>query len=267
MGGKNAADRAPTSGGTAEGQALRAAARRGRAAARRRHDPALAGAAERSRRAASATARPMGQGGAGSRLPRRARRRARGQGWRTLTFAEARAQGAARSRRRSSTAALAERPVLILSENGIDHGARGARRHAYRRAGGAGLDGLCAAQQGFREAAPHLSTDRAAARLYRRSRRATARRSRRSTGAGAEIVASGPASTAGDDAFADLAATRPTAASTRRTRGRAGHRRQDPLHLRLDRPAQGRDQHAAHALLEPGERSPASGRSSKTSRR
>ena len=32
------------------------------------------------------------------------------------------------------------------------------------------------------------------------------------------------------------------------------HDRQDPLHLRLHRPAQGRDQHPAHAVRKPGER-------------
>ena len=37
-----------------------------------------------------------------------------------------------------------------------------------------------------------------------------------------------------------------------RARG-AGHGRQDPVHLGLDRPAQGRHQHAAHAVRQPGE--------------
>ena len=36
--------------------------------------------------------------------------------------------------------------------------------------------------------------------------------------------------------------------------GRAGYGGQDPVHLRLHRPAQGRDQHAAHDVRQPGER-------------
>ena len=39
----------------------------------------------------------------------------------------------------------------------------------------------------------------------------------------------------------------------RARQGRARHHRQNPVHLRLDRHAQGRHQHPAHAVLEPGD--------------
>ena len=41
--------------------------------------------------------------------------------------------------------------------------------------------------------------------------------------------------------------------STRRTPGRARHHRQVPVHLGLDRHAEGGDQHPAHVVLEPGD--------------
>ena len=49
-----------------------------------------------------------------------------------------------------------DRPVMILAENGIDHGADDAGRHARRRARGSGVDGLRAAEPGLRQAALHL---------------------------------------------------------------------------------------------------------------
>ena len=110
-------------------------------------------------------ARTLGERSAGPDLPRRARRSAGGSGWRTLTFAEAHAQVRAVAQALLDRGLSPERPILILAENGIDHGARRACRHACRRPGGAGLDGLCAAQPGLRQAALHLRADRAAARL------------------------------------------------------------------------------------------------------
>ena len=50
-------------------------------------------------------------------------------------------------------------------------------------------------------------------------------------------------------------------------RGRARYHRQNPVHLRLDRPAQGRHQHAAHAVRQPGDDPRGARRSSATSRR
>ena len=68
--------------------------------------------------------------------------------------------------------------------------------------------------------------------------------------------------------FDELAATDADRGRRRRARqGRARHHRQVPVHLRLDRHAQGRDQHPAHVVLEPGDDPLAARLSSPTSRR
>ena len=57
--------------------------------------------------------------------------------------------------------------------------------------------------------------------------------------------------------FAELLATAPTAGGRRRPRARRPrHDRQVPVHLGLDQAAQGRDQHAAHAVREPADDPP-----------
>ena len=54
--------------------------------------------------------------------------------------------------------------------------------------------------------------------------------------------------------FAELAGTRADpAADAAHARGRARHHREDPVHVGLDRHAEGRDQHPAHVVLEPGD--------------
>ncbi len=60
------------------------------------------------------------------------------------------------------------------------------------------------------------------------------------------------ARTARDAASTHSSRLRRRRASTRRTRVWVPTRRQDPVHVRVDRPAEGRDQHAAHARGEPG---------------
>ena len=55
--------------------------------------------------------------------------------------------------------------------------------------------------------------------------------------------------------------------STRPCAGRARHHRQVPVHLGLDRHAEGRDQHPAHVVLEPGDDPHRARLSSRTSRR
>ena len=71
-----------------------------------------------------------------------------------------------------------------------------------------------------------------------------------------EIVASrGSLGATGLDALLHADRGAADAGGRRRVRARgAGYGGQDPLHLGLDRPAQGRDQHPAHAVRQPGER-------------
>ena len=68
------------------------------------------------------------------------------------------------------------------------------------------------------------------------------------------VVTRNPSAAPADDA---VRRTRRHAARSgggrRACRGRARHHRQDPVHLRLDRHAEGRDQHPAHVVLEPGD--------------
>ena len=156
-----------------------------------------------------------------------------GRGWRTLTFAEAHAQVRAVAQALLDRGLSPERPILILAENGIDHGVVAlAGMHV----------GIPVAP--VSTAYARLSKDFAKLRYIleliepqlvyiddpsRYGDAATAVDWR-----GAEIVASRPAP--GMTAFADLLATRPTSAVERANRRRrAGHRRQDPVHLGLDR--------------------------------
>ena len=86
-------------------------------------------------------------------------------------------------------------------------------------------------------------------------------------GGSAEIVASRDGANLGATPFDDLARTRPGPGRRQsRRRERRGHDRENPLHLRLDRPAQGRDQHPRHADREPAAGRCRCGRSSPSSR-
>ena len=114
-----------------------------------------------------------------------------------------------------------------------------ARRDARRRPGRAGVARLLADVEGLREAEGDLRAARARARvlLGPGALRAGARRGRR-------------------DRHPDRGAARRGAERARR-RGvrpdRARHDREDPLHFRVDRHPQGRDQHPPHAVLEPAD--------------
>ncbi len=142
-----------------------------------------------------------------------------------------------------------------------------AGRHARRRAGGAGVDGLRAPEPGLRQAALHLRPGRAGPHLRRRcgalrqgagSDRCHRHRDRRQ-----------PRQPRRPPRNAVRRAHRaaPHAGGRCRLRPRrARHRRQDPVHLRLHRPAQGRDQHAGHAVRQPGEHGRGLDRSSATTR-
>ena len=90
-------------------------------------------------------------------------------GWRHLTYEAGRAgrqcrrPGPARPRAGTRTGRC-----MILAENGIDHAADDAGRHACGRAGRAGVDGLRAAEPGLRQAPLHLRSGRAGPDLRRR---------------------------------------------------------------------------------------------------
>ena len=74
--------------------------------------------------------------------------------------------------------------------------------------------------------------------------------------AGAELVvsASSPPAIVPSTPFAELERATPTpAVDDAHARVERRHHRQDPVHVGIDRPAQGRHQHAADALLEPGD--------------
>ena len=195
----------------------------------------------------------LGRSGAGAHFPGAARRRG---GWRTVTYARNAGTRCARSR-----AALLERGcrptgrVAILSGNDIEHALLGARRHACRHSLRADLAAVFADVVRFRQAHAIMLAAVRPALVFAASgtafaRAIAARRAGRRRGRRHGAVAGRPAR----DAFARLARRpRRRRRSTRACRGRPRHRRQDPVHLRLDRHAQGRDQHAAHAVRQPAD--------------
>ena len=190
-------------------------------------------------------------------------------GWRRITYEETARAANAVAQSLLDRGLGPERPLLILADNGIDHGlmALGAMHVGvpvvpvstpYARR-----------EPGFRQAALHLRPGQAGPDLCRRGgslrqgagshRRGAARRGgreprqpRRHAGHAVLDADGGAADAGGRCRF------RP---------GRARYAGQDPVHLRLDRPAQGRDQHPAHDVRQPGERSRGLDRSSTTIRR
>ena len=150
-----------------------------------------------------------------------------GDGWRKLTYREV-----LEAARRVGQALLdrglgPERPVTILSDNGVDHALPRARRDARRRAGRAGVARLLADVEGLREAASRSSSCCGPASCTARTRPVSPRRSPRSARPPrrSQRCSMRRRRARVDEAFA---------------RHRTRHRREDPLHLRLDRHAQGR---------------------------
>ncbi len=243
---------------------VRNAAGRARASLRR-IDGAALGARARGRAAlARRAARALGGSGTRSAFPGRAR-----GVWR-LAARDVRGCGASRKFHRPVPA----RPPTGAGSAAHDPGrerhrprADDVRRHACRRACRAGVDGLRAAEPGLRQAALHLRSRRARLDLCRRGRplrqgagqdrrhaprdRGQPRQPRRRQGHALLHPDGGEADARGRCGV--------------RARG-AGHGGQDPLHLGLDRPAQGRDQHPAHDVRQPGERRGGVGVSSPTTR-
>ena len=191
---------------------------------------------------ADRAARPLGRARAGARVPRAARRRRRVAAPHLRAGARA---GRGASRRRCSSARLsAERPLAVLSGNDIEHALIAARRAVRRRALRAGVAGVLAAVEGFRQAEHVMRAAHAGAGL----RFGPSRRSRRRS------TLRCPASRFVSTTTSTSSKGRADASRRRGARPRrAGHDRQVPLHLRLDRRAEGGDQHAAHVVLEPGD--------------
>ena len=220
----------PTSAGLRCVHEIRA--RRGRLPPPRRrvNRARVAAAARAARPVADGAPRRLGRARAGARLSGRARSRRR------LAHAQLRRslEPGARARRRPGrgrpgTGASARDPLGQLRRSR----ARDPGRDARRRPGGADLDRLFAPVARLRPAARGLRAAPARRRVRRRSR-ALRRRARRR-------LARSPARRS--------RRARPRARRCRRPR----HHRQDPVHLGLDRRAQGRGQHPAHAHLEPAD--------------
>ena len=163
----------------------------------------------------------------------------------------------ARSRRRCSIAALgraAGRDPLRQRHRAPP--AR-ARRDARRRAVRAGLAGVFARLAGLRQAAPHPRHADAGPRVRERAgvrqgdRRGRARARRRSCSRKARSTAARRCRSP------SCSRTAPTAAvDAAHAQRRPRHDRQVPVHLGLDQAAEGRDQHAAHAVREPADDPP-----------
>ena len=208
----------------------------------------------------SSTGRPRRPIACSSRSVRRRRPAGcrRGAGWRTRDLRRgARARCAALAQAlldRQPVAATA--PMVILSGNSIEHAllALAAMYVGVPYAPIAPAYSLQASE--FGTLAPGLRPDAAGPGVRGRGRgvRARARRDalprrrrarRVGVGAGARCPSTPFADAAGDAARA--------AVDARARRGGRRHDRQGPVHVGLDRPAEGRHQHAADAVLEPGD--------------
>ena len=188
-----------------------------------------------------------------------------GAAWRKVTYA-------AGAQRRAQHRSRVDRPGPRRRAAGRDPVGQQRRPcvgRAWRddrgRALCAGLAALFAGREGFRQAendhrhsdaGPHLRRRRRSLHGGDRSGRPKGRRGRRTR-------------QSADDPPVRHARIRPRKAGRAGSRrrpgeGRTGHDRQAPVHLWLDRGAQGRHQHAAHDDLEPGH---AEGRYSEPQRR
>ena len=174
--------------------------------------------------------------------------------WRTLTYAR-RIDQSARHRR----GAVGARPFAGAPDCNSFRQRYRARtprpcRHACRHSLRADLGALLAAVEGFRQAQNHhrgssarpgLCGERHRFRPRHRRRGAVRRRSRghrKSAGRSAGDAVRGPGERAADAGGRSGAC-----------QDRSRHHRQNPVHLRLDRPAQRRHQHPADALRQPGD--------------
>ena len=190
--------------------------------------------------------------GAGAHVSRRARRRGRAGGASRYREALAPSPKHRAGDSRPRALARASDPHSV----GQQHRARaaGAGRDVHRRALRAHRAGLFAAGEGLQHAAPDLRAGAARARVRGRGRRRSSARSGRHA-AGCRARGLG------------VAAASPPVHGVRRPRGHGGDARrgrgaresrwrhdcQGAVHVGLDRPAEGRHQHAADALLEPGD--------------
>ena len=177
--------------------------------------------------------------------------------WRTITYAQTldrvRRIGAALLTRNLS----AERPIVILSGNDLEHALLGlaANYVGIPYAPVSPAYSLISSDFGKLKHIFNLLTP---GLVYRLQRAVPARHRSPPCRSGREV----------DRRLARQAATprpRPPTPRMRASRGR--HHRQIPVHLRLDRHAEGRDQHAAHVVLEPGDDRAPRCSSSPTSRR
>ena len=153
-------------------------------------------------------------------------------GWRRITYGEV--LGAARALGQAflGLGATPERPVAILSDNTIDHALRRARRDARRRAGRADLAGLQPPVARTSTSSAPSSTPSRPAVVYVDDPAAYGRALAALAGTARSSPAAGPAPATVDDLRRTTPGVGPRAG---RRRHRARHRRQDPLHLGLDR--------------------------------
>ena len=204
---------------------------------------------------------------------RSARARVPGAARRQRCLAPAQLCASARHRAAHRRRAAAPRAVARAADRHAlrqRHRARAARarRHACRHPLCADLAGLFADVERLRQAAHHHRPAHARPGVRHRRQGLRPRLRRRRAG---RRRTGGDAQSAGrpqGHAVRRSDRRRRRRRRRRRARGRdARHHRQVPVHLRLDRQPQGRDQHPAHAVRQPGhDRAPASA-SSPTSRR
>ena len=172
--------------------------------------------------------------------------------WRKVSYGEAFARFRAIAQALLDRKLAPERPVIILSDNDVEQALVALAALHVRHPVRAGVVGVLARLDRLREAALRRRAPHARSRLRRRRGEVRegdrCRRPRRHRGRGHPGRDSRPQ----DDAVR-RARGRPRDRGGRpgARYGRSRHDREVPAHVGLDRPPEGGDQHAAHALLEP----------------
>ena len=178
--------------------------------------------------------------------------RAGGGDWRKLTYARRAPIVDALAQSLLERGLSAERPIMILSGNSIDHALLTLAGHT---AGipVAPISVAYSLQSQDHAKLKHIAGLLAPGLVYVADTGPFAKALAALDLTGLEVVASrNGANLDGVTAFDDMAQSRPGAAVDEAAAAiGAGHHRQDPVHLGIDRPAQRRDQHPRHAHREP----------------
>ena len=175
--------------------------------------------------------------------------RGAGGAWRKVTYAQALEKTRAIAQHLLDLDLSADRPIAILSGKRAGARLHGARRDDGRHSLCAGVSGLFADFDGFRQAQAYFRSRDAGAGVYDRWQALRERaEGRHDAGHGADLRPRAGLRLRNPAFRRDRHHDADGCRGGSRRRRHARYRRQIPLHLRLDRHAEGGHQYAAHAL-------------------